>query len=71
MEGMNGIEFAKEILCLKGNNIVIVMITAFSLQDIEDKEEIRSLVDRVITKPFSLRNLDSILSSHLANQTLT
>jgi DNA-binding response OmpR family regulator len=70
MEGMNGIEFAKEIRRLKGNNIVIIMITAFSLQDLESKEEISTLIDKVVTKPFSLKNLDAILSSYLANQSL-
>jgi hypothetical protein len=47
------------------------MITAFSLQDIENKQEISTLIDKVITKPFSLKNLDAILSSYLANQSLT
>jgi DNA-binding response OmpR family regulator len=70
MEGMNGYEFAREIRRLKGNNIVIIMITAFSLQDIENKEEISTLIDKAITKPFSLKNLDAILSSYLANQSL-
>lgn len=70
MEGMNGIEFAKEIRRLKGNNIVIIMITAFSLQDLESEEEISTLIDKVVTKPFSLKNLDAILSSYLANQSL-
>jgi two-component system, cell cycle response regulator CpdR len=66
MEGMNGIEFAQEIRRLKGNDIVIIMITAFSLQDIENKEEIPTLIDKAITKPFSLKSLDAILSSYLA-----
>ena len=68
MEGMNGVELAREIRRLKGNKIVIIMITAFSLEDIENKGEIPTLIDKVITKPFSLKNLDAILSSYLANQ---
>ena len=48
MEGMNGIEFAREIRRLKETNVVIIMITAFSLQDIENKEEISTLIDKVI-----------------------
>lgn len=47
MEGMNGIEFAREIRQLKGSDIVIIMITAFSLQEIENKEEIPTLIDKV------------------------
>jgi two-component system, sensor histidine kinase and response regulator len=68
MEGINGVELAIEIRPLKGNKIVIIMITAFSLEDIENKKEIPTLIDKVITKPFSLNNLDAILSSYLANQ---
>lgn len=67
MESMNGIELAREIRRLSGNKVVIIMITAFSLQDIENGEEIPSLIDTVITKPFSLKNLDGILTSFVAN----
>lgn len=67
MESMNGIELAREIRRLRGNKVVIIMITAFSLQDIENGEEIPSLIDTVITKPFSLKNLDGILTSYVAN----
>lgn len=67
MEGMNGIELSREIRRLRGNKIVIIMITAFSLQDIENREEIPSLIDTVITKPFSLKNLDDILTSYVVN----
>jgi two-component SAPR family response regulator len=67
MEGMNGIEFAKEIRRLKGNSVVIILITAFSIYEIADKEEVSTTVDMVIMKPFSLKNLDVILSSYLIN----
>ena len=65
MEGMNGIEFAKEVRRLKGNSIVIIMITAFSIYEIVDKEEVVNVVDRVIMKPFSLKSLYIILSNYL------
>jgi DNA-binding response OmpR family regulator len=67
MESMNGIELAREIRRLRGNKVAIIMITAFSLQDIDNGEEIPSLIDTVITKPFSLKNLDGILTSFVAN----
>lgn len=44
MEGINGIELAKEIRRIKGNKIVIIMITAFTLEDIQNKE-ITTLID--------------------------
>lgn len=65
MENMNGMEFAREIRKLRGNNIFIIMITGYSLRELVDEKEVAILIDRVIMKPFSLRNLDKILSYYL------
>jgi len=65
MKGMNGIDLAKEVRRLKGNRVVIILITAFSIYEISEKEEVASIFDRVIMKPFSLRSLDAILSNYI------
>ncbi|MDN5868524.1 MAG: hypothetical protein L0H55_14160 [Candidatus Nitrosocosmicus sp.] len=49
---------------MKGNRVVIIPITAFSIYEIADKEEVASIVDRVIIEPFSL-SLGAILSNYI------
>lgn len=65
MKGMNGIDLAKKIRQVSGTNIVIIMITGYSVYQNISKEEFFSVIDRVIIKPFSLKSLDSILSHYL------
>lgn len=62
---MSGIEFAREIRKLRGNSIFIIMITGYSIQNFIDEKEVANLIDRVMMKPFSLKNLDTILSYYL------
>ena len=52
MEGMNGIELAKENRTVKGNSVLIIMMTEYALYKIATREEIASIVDRVFMKPF-------------------
>jgi DNA-binding NtrC family response regulator len=65
MEGMNGIDFAKEVRRLRGNSIAIIMITGYSIYEIVTKEEVAGLVDRIMMKPFSLRSLDAVLTYYV------
>lgn len=64
MEDMNGIEFAKKIRQLRGNKIVIIMITAYPIPEITNSE-VFTIIDRIIPKPFSLKSLGIILSYYL------
>ena len=65
MEWMNGIEFSKEVRRLRGNAIIIIMITAYPIRDLVENKEVACLFDRVIMKPFSLKSLSSILDFYL------
>lgn len=60
MEDMYGIEFARAVRRLKGDKIVIIMITAYSIQEIGNRE-VTILINRVIMNPFLLKSLDAIL----------
>ena len=65
MEGMNRIDFAKEVRRLRGNSVAIIMITGYSIYEIVTKEEVADLVDRIMMKPFSLRSLDAVLTYYV------
>lgn len=58
MDTMNGIEFAREVRKLLGKGIFMILMTAFSLDDIVKESEIVNIINKIILKPFSLRNLD-------------
>ena len=65
MEGMNGIELAKEIRRLKGNSVLIIMITGYSIYENATREEVASIIDKLIMKPFSLRSLYGMFSDYI------
>jgi hypothetical protein len=50
---------------LKGNRVVIILITAFSIYENAENEEVARIFDRVIMRPFSLIILDAILSNYM------
>ena len=64
MEGMNGIELAKENRTVKGNSVLIIMMTEYALYKIATREEIASIVDSVFMKPFSLKILYESISKY-------
>jgi two-component system, sensor histidine kinase and response regulator len=65
LKGMNGMELAKEIRRLKGNSVLIIMITGYSVYEVATEAEVATIIDRVIMKPFSLRSLYVIFSDYL------
>ncbi len=65
MKNMNGVEFAREIRKLRGKDIFIILMTAYSLEDILKEREIVNIINKIIVKPFSLRNLDRVIRYNL------
>ena len=67
MNGMSGTMFAKEIRKVRGNSIVILLITAYFMDRSLREREVVNVINKVIVKPFSLEFLSKTITSYLVH----
>lgn len=65
LEEINGIEFAKEIRKIRGYTIFIVLITGYFMDRTLREREIVDVINKVIVKPFSLKDLRKIIHHYM------
>lgn len=64
LQDMDGIQFARIIREIKGYDILILLITAYSWDHSLKNREIENIVDKIITKPIELEKLTDLLLSY-------
>lgn len=67
MKDMSGTMFAKEIRKVRGNSIVILLITAYFMDRSLREREVVNVINKVIVKPFSLEFLSKTITSYLVH----
>ena len=65
MKDMSGTMFAKEIRKVRGNSIVILLMTAYFMDSTLIEREIVNVINKVVVKPFSLEFLSKTITRYL------
>lgn len=63
LEGMSGTIFAREIRKIRDKSIIILLMTAYFMDNPFIEREIVNVIDKVLVKPFSLEFLRKTLTS--------
>lgn len=65
LDEMNGTNFAKEIRKMRGNGIIIILMTGYFNDPSLKETEIIDVINKVIVKPFSLEFLNKTIVTYL------
>lgn len=65
LNDLNGIKFAKEIRKIRGCNIFIILMTGCLMSHSLRQSEMVNVINKVIVKPFSLKNLEFVLNYYI------